>query len=316
MWVCFLTVPHNLFVVCMIGNRSVVVHVAKYLNNVGRWCRHNCLFCMECMNPGISDGELPSIQMIEEALLRNLDLSPMISEVYIAGGEPTLRGDLPELVGMVKKYCSNVVLSTNCDYEGNSDTIDRVIGLGFSRVVTSIHSCHGYNHDYLTGVMGSFNRTLSTIKKFLSAGIAVKVNSVITALNVDEMPNMVDMFRLCDIPIEKLTLTHYMNHGNAYYHDELKFNIDEHSETVVEAIDMAEKMDYAVSFRDFPLCLDSRLIKYREDLENMYILDLCDIDRHLSSEKAPAVVKKKCRKCLLFDKCPKYLAANYQEVSI
>lgn len=51
-------------------------------------------------------------------------------------------------------------------------------------------------------------------------------------------------------------------------------------------------MDYAVSFRDFPLCLDSRLIKYREDLENMYILDLCDIDGHLSSEKAPAVVKK------------------------
>lgn len=55
----------------MIGNRNVVVYVAKYLNNVGRLCRHNCLFCMECMDPGISDGELPSIQMIKDAFLRS-----------------------------------------------------------------------------------------------------------------------------------------------------------------------------------------------------------------------------------------------------
>ena len=300
----------------MTENRSVVIHVAKYLDGNDRLCHHDCLFCMERMEPNINGGKLPSVQTIEEAVLRNLERNSMFSEVYIAGGEPTLRNDLPELVGMVKKYCANIILSTNCDYEENSGIMSKIISLGFSRVATSIHSCRSNNHDYLTGVAGSFNRTLSTIKKFLSAGVAVKVNSVITTLNVDEMPNIVSMFRVYDIPIEKLTLTHYMNHGNAYYHDELRFNTDEYSEVIAKAIDMAEKVDYAVSFRDFPLCLDSRLVNYREVLENMYILDLRNVDGNLYTERAPAVIKKKCRKCSLFDKCPKYLAANYQGGSI
>ena len=54
------------------GN-TVVIHVAKYLDGNDRLCHHDCLFCMERMEPGNSNEFLPTIQEIDKALLNYSD---------------------------------------------------------------------------------------------------------------------------------------------------------------------------------------------------------------------------------------------------
>lgn len=293
--------------------KTVVVHVAKYLDGNDRLCHHDCLFCMERMEPGDSNELLPAIQDIDNALSTYTIGRNKINKIYIAGGEPTLRKDFEELVQTVRTYCSNMVLSTSCDFE-NPDEMIKVIGLlGIKNVATSIHSHLPSVHDRLTGMKGSYERTISSIRKLIDAGVSVTVNSVINAYNIYEMQDIVECFHLKKLRIDKLTLTHYMNHGNAFYHKELRFNVDECAESIGRAITSIANVDYAVTFRDFPICLDSRLECFLENVECIDIINLNSDTLDVVGEKAPAFTKEKCVHCDWFDKCPHYLMANYGE---
>lgn len=293
--------------------KTVVVHVAKYLDGNDRLCHHDCLFCMERMEPGGSNELLPAIQDIDNALSTYTIGRNKINKIYIAGGEPTLRKDFEELVQTVRTYCSNMVLSTSCDFE-NPDEMIKVIGLlGIKNVATSIHSHLPSVHDRLTGMKGSYERTISSIRKLIDAGVSVTVNSVINAYNIYEMQDIVECFHLKKLRIDKLTLTHYMNHGNAFYHKELRFNVDECAESIGRAITSIANVDYAVTFRDFPICLDSRLECFLENVECIDIINLNPDTLDVVGEKAPAFTKEKCVYCDWFDKCSHYLMANYGE---
>ena len=47
-----------------------VIHVAKYLDGYDRLCDHNCIFCMERMEPGHSNESLPALSDIKSAILK------------------------------------------------------------------------------------------------------------------------------------------------------------------------------------------------------------------------------------------------------
>lgn len=293
--------------------KTTGIHVAKYLDGNDRLCHHDCLFCMERMEPGDSNELLPTIQEIDNALLNYSTSRNGISKIYIAGGEPTLRKDFTEIVKTVKKYCDNIVLSTSCDYDDPDEMINAIQMLGIRQIATSVHSNLPSTHDKLTGIEGSFEKTMYAIRRFNEVGIAVTVNAVVNALNVKEMKDIVKCFSLKKMKIEKLTLTHYMNHGNAYYHKELRFDVDECSLDVGAAISCIPDVEYEVTFRDFPICIDPRLEGCMENVENIDIIDLNVSTMGVVGEKAPAFTKEKCHCCNWFDECPHYLMANYGE---
>ena len=290
-----------------------VIHVAKYLDSNDRLCGHNCLFCMEQMEPGCSNEQLPTLETIDAAITHYCKSHGKMSKLYIAGGEPTLRGDFSELVALVRQHCQTIVLSTNCDYADENETIRRIIDAGIRHVATSIHGASSASHDYLTGKAGSFFHTISAMKKLMDAGSAVTVNTVVNAFNAQEMAEIAQMFQGKNLGIEKLTFTHYMHHGNAYYHNALWFNVDDCADTIAEAVKAADGVRYEVTFRDFPLCLNSGLAERQEIVEQVDIIGLQLNQLNVRGEKAPSFAKNKCRQCTLFDACPKYLVANYGE---
>lgn len=292
--------------------KIAVIHVAKYLDGNDRLCHHDCMFCMERMEPGDSDEKLPSIEEVDRSLFQYTS-ERNLSKIYIAGGEPTLREDFGLIVQTVQKYCRNIILSTSCDFENNVDMLDSIKQLGIKHVATSVHSHLPSIHDRLTGVEGSFEKTISAIRDLIDMGISITVNAVINSYNVCEMRDIVEFFEKERLQIDKLTLTHYMNHGNAYYHQELKFNVDEYSEYVSDAITKAAEVDYMVTFRNFPICLDYRLAEVCEGVECIDIIDLNAEMLDVMDEKAPAFTKDKCHECEWFTKCPHYLMSNYGE---
>lgn len=291
--------------------KIVVLHVAKYLDGNDRLCNHNCLFCMERMEPDDSNELLPSIETIDKLLFDYVHNNGRITKLFIAGGEPTLRNDFFEVLKVVKKYTDNVVLSSCCDYENEDKMIDLIVKSRIKSVATSIHGTESI-HDYLTGSSGSFERTMSAVRKLLSLGVEVSVNSVICSANVRDMLSIAEEINA--LSISKLTFTHYINHGNAYYHDNLKFDVNEFSDSFSELINHLKNFNFPVTFRDFPFCIDYRIRYFQERVDDYYIIDLCEINKvKLKCEKAPLLVKEKCNYCNYFSDCPKYLLANYGE---
>ena len=289
----------------------VVIHVAKFLDGNDRVCNHDCIFCIERMEPGISNGKLASVLEIDKALSNYVNIKGNIEKIYIAGGEPTLRRDFEQVVKIVQNYCPSIILSTNCDFD-NPQMIDIIVDkLHLQAVATSLHSHLPKRHDMITKCSGSFDRTLSTVRELIDRGVDVTVNSVINSFNITEMKDIVEFFHKADLKIKKLTLTHYMNHGNAFYHNELNFDVDMYDSYISKAIDSIKNVDYCVTFRDFPICLDLRLDDYQEYVEHIDVLNLASDFFGISSEKAPSFTKDKCNNCFWFRKCPHYLLSNY-----
>lgn len=290
-----------------------VLHVAKYLDGYDRMCDHNCIFCMERMEPGDSNESLPTLSQMKLALLQYIDHYGKITKLYISGGEPTLRKDFVEIIKMAQGFCDNIVLSTCCDYRNTHQTVGEIFKLGIMHVATSIHGSTSEIHDGLTGIKDSFINTLETIKLLSDNGVRVTVNSVMCALNIADMPKISCLFEKRKIPIEKLTFTHYFHHGNAYYHDELKFNIDDYAIVLSESLNKFSNLSYKITYRDFPLCLDKRLVEHQEVIENINIICLNTDEMIAIGEKSPSLQKEKCHSCIMEKECPKYLMANYAE---
>lgn len=188
-----------------------------------------------------------------------------------------------------------------------------ICDLGIESVATSIHGSTNEVHDRLTGIQGSLNNTLGAIRQLSDRGVKVTINSVVCSMNINDMPQIAQIFSKNGIPIDKLTFTHYIHHGNAYYYDELKFKVDEYKNVLSKAINSCDNAPYEITFRDFPLCLEERLVEHQEVVEEINIINVNTKERIAISEKAPVLLKEKCYQCSLMDKCPKYLMANYME---
>ena len=296
------------------GNmRTAVVHVGKYLDGLDRICNHNCLFCMERMEPDGSNQILPSVDRIKASLERYRRERGSLNRLYIAGGEPTMRDDLGAIFYAAKRICNSVILSTNCDFESSQWLTQLLKASEVDEVTTSVHGSHSAIHDKITGTPDSFSRTMNSIVELCEAGIKVNVNCVICKENIDDMPRILATIQA--LPgIRRLVFTHFCFRGFAFYHRDLLFSALDCKEVISKTLDMANEAGFPVLFRDFPFCVDERLTDRQERVEDVDIIFLGEQSMEISrSEGAPKLEREECRKCKHGSLCPKFLLSNYGE---
>ncbi len=289
------------------------MHIGKYTDGKDRICNHNCIFCIERMEPGESNQVLPSANQIATALGKYVELKGSPDRLYVAGGEPTMREDLGEILSIAKKICNDVVLSTNCDFENSEYLIKLLKNVGIKKVATSLHGSNAEIHDKITGTPGSFLRTTNIIKKLSESDIKLSVNIVICRENVAYMPDILTTI-LKTLPVKKIIFTHFSFHGYAFFYPELLFSAFEYKDVIGKTIEKAAKTDVPVLFRDFPVCVDERLANMQENVDDADIISLNHEQSDIAcSEASPKMFRKECKICRHFDNCPKFLLSNYNE---
>ena len=287
---------------------QAVIHICKYLSNLGRRCQQNCLFCMERMELTDIPEILPTRAKICAAIERYRNQTGMIDRLYIAGGEPTMRDDLPLILSDAKRYASQVILSSNCNYD--EKTIRILLESNIFEIATSFHGDTEQLHDFLTQTPGSFSALLNAINVFQSHGIAIDINCVICSYNVNRMDKILQKLAMLG-PFRRIVFTHFIFHGHAFFHPELLFNVDSCGKMISRTLDIAEELNLPVAFRDFPFCLDPRLEMNQEDTNQMQIVPIGK--NQPMSERAPFIEKPSCLVCKKASTCPKYLKSNYDE---
>ncbi len=158
-------------------------------------CNEKCLFC-----PQSEEGDAFSNASINNKLLSNLHRSD-IDFVTITGGEPTLIGvELPKIIHAIlskNRKASIAILSNGMEFD-NEAYANEVVKAGKSqtRICIAVHSDVPSIHDSITGVAGSFDRTVLGLLNLQRAGADIEIRVVLNRLNADRLPNIASSIRM------------------------------------------------------------------------------------------------------------------------
>ena len=145
----------------------------------GAWhCNQKCLHCYAAGQPLSDTPELTTAQWKE--ILAKLRAAN-VPQVTFTGGEPTLRADLVELVGVAQWFVTR--LNTNGRLL-TPELCRRLYDASLDSVQVTLYSHDPAIHNALVGAEG-FDDTVAGIRNAVVAGLSVSVNTPLCSLNED-----------------------------------------------------------------------------------------------------------------------------------
>lgn len=170
---------------------TVILFVTSRCNAFCRTC-----FYHEALN---QPGDLTFEQL--EKISRTM---PPITDLWLSGGEPTLRRDVPEVIDAFIKHNSvrRIIIPTNGLIKARVyEIVDRALGEHPSLEELYLNIAldgYGQTHDRVRGVPGNWEKTLDCIralyplKEKYTDRFRLNVNTVVCAENYDEMEKLAD----------------------------------------------------------------------------------------------------------------------------
>lgn len=173
---------------------------------VGYNCNHRCYFC-PCGKKEGKAKAAPTEQMIEaiETGIQNNG----IEYITLSGGEPILHPGFHDILEycVSKKLC--VTILSNGDILHKESNVHKYfdnIDPSYFNITTAIHSDQPELHDRVTGVKGSYCRTVKGLKNLIPLRIPFTVKQVISKWNYKRLPEFVDFVHREYGPFASLTL--------------------------------------------------------------------------------------------------------------
>jgi radical SAM protein with 4Fe4S-binding SPASM domain len=177
-------------------------------------CNLHCRFCYAacgCRGTRGQPGEMTTQQVMR--VLEVVRRDAKVPSVSFTGGEPTLREDLEELLAVAKEIGLRTNLITNGTQLAGTGRAERMRAAGLVSAQVSLEGPDADLHDKLTGVAGSFERTLEGLRALRQAGIHTHTNTTINALNADHMEGLVRL--VADLGIARMSANMVIPAGSA-----------------------------------------------------------------------------------------------------
>lgn len=145
-------------------------------------CNLNCCHCyMDCNSCKDNDLTLLDINDWKRIIAQLKEFTP--KKIILIGGEPLLFKEIIEIMRYCKEKCPEADLVLYSNLTILSEKIIQAIKKYKVKVITSVYSNKAEIHDKITGREGSFDSTVSNIKKLKDLNVYVKANSVIMTYN-------------------------------------------------------------------------------------------------------------------------------------
>ena len=157
-------------------------------------CNLQCIHCDIRKTPktysDIINKEFSTIEIKE--LVDSLK-SLGTSYISISGGEPFLRKDIFEVIEYIKKIGLGLHISSNGTLITN-EVAKRINDLGLDAISISLDAATPEIHDRIRGVEGAFDKAVTAIRNVVEykKHTQVGISPIITNLNLDELPKIVD----------------------------------------------------------------------------------------------------------------------------
>ncbi len=156
---------------------------------VTRSCNLNCRHCRAAAEKGPYSGEL-STDECEKLLITIAGFSHPI--IILTGGEPMLRPDIYHIAEFGTSLGLRMVMAP-CGKLLTEDTCKRLLASGIRRISLSIDGATAQTHDSFRRVKGAFDSVMEGIRAARETGLEFQINTTVTKLNIDELPDIFDL---------------------------------------------------------------------------------------------------------------------------
>jgi radical SAM protein with 4Fe4S-binding SPASM domain len=226
-------------------------------------CYRKCLYCYANASPTAEDGRWLSLKRVKELVNEMGELGTSI--INFTGGDPFIREDMVDIAILTLEQGIFPWISTKARI---SHSIARQLSdAGLPLVQVSIDSDDSELQDYLCQTKGSYDDIVSTLEAFLSNGIPVYSNTVVTSINIERVPKLVEW--LMSMGVKQCILSPYAR------------SLGRHSDTLFA------KRDQWVSLLDWyrRLGSDKRSVQLRYDQGLSSSLGINNINNELNLKK-------------------------------
>jgi MoaA/NifB/PqqE/SkfB family radical SAM enzyme len=276
-------------------------------------CDLRCAFCSQAdFDPAARFSAADAVRRIYTA--KKLGYT----RLGFSGGEALLRSDLPRLAAAARKVGFKAVrLQTNGMRLASRALCGRLAAAGLTVCKFTFLGSDPAVHDALTGVKGSFRRSLAGLDNMLGLKLAVGVNLLITRRNCAALPRALKFFMDRGVTDFVLIYPIYVGAMRANYRL-AGLPLPAAAPAVVEALDLARAAGLAdgVKALNVPPCL---LPGHETKAVDLYKFNTVvaspdgrtwDIDENVAGAKRHG---PPCARCLLKTRC-KGVDHNYLEL--
>ena len=157
---------------------------------ITRKCHLACKHCRGGAQDENYQGELSTEQALK--LLDNIATFDEQIIIILTGGEPMARDDIYEIAQHGTKLGLRMVMSP-CGQLIDDEAAEKIKNCGIQRLAFSIDGANSKTHDDFRQIPGAFDSTMRGIEIVKEHGIDFQINTTITKLNVDELPQILDL---------------------------------------------------------------------------------------------------------------------------
>ena len=216
---------------------------------VGSECNNNCSMCSVNGKNKIKSESTKNLKKIIT------EKSDTYQKIEFTGGEPTIRNDFYELLGLANKIgYRQVAVSSNLRLFSYPKHAKRAAENGLDLATTSLHGTEEI-HNAITRTPNSYEQTIKGIENLKQEGVNISVNTVITALNIGNVFEMKKIIGKLNVNWSFLDLIPEGLERGVY--DDLKASYSEIS-TVFSNLIESNKNFSLFTFFDYPYCIFSK----------------------------------------------------------
>jgi MoaA/NifB/PqqE/SkfB family radical SAM enzyme len=160
------------------------------------------LRCVHCMIEDTMDRLEPQpLRQLEDILAHNTK-NRQWKGLILTGSEITLHHDLPEWARMAKSNgFEHVRIQTHGMRLANRRYCEKLVDAGVDEFFISVAAADAATHDAITGVPGSFDKTMQGLKNLESFdNVVTMTNTVVTSLSYRQLPQLVTLLS----PLQRL----------------------------------------------------------------------------------------------------------------
>lgn len=115
--------------------------------------------------------------------------------LVITGGDALMRPDLDVLIAHARRVGVPVALAPSVTPLLTDDRLAELRALGVKVASLSLDGASAATHEGMRGIDGHFEATLDALRRMRAHGLVVQVNTVVTAENVEELPQIARIVR-------------------------------------------------------------------------------------------------------------------------
>jgi MoaA/NifB/PqqE/SkfB family radical SAM enzyme len=214
-------------------------------------CNEKCGFCVV----GSPLAKTDSVQYEDLIRFLAVNAGDGFDTLNLHGGEPTI---LPKLMDLLETAAifgyPEVQIQTNGRRLRDPAFVAKLKERGVGLFVISLHGADSHVQDCLTQTPGGFAETIEGIRNAKRAGIPVRVNTVITRMNMGQLGNIC---RLCvELGVDHINISNLHPVGSGYFALDLQApTVAETRAHLLPVLDELTAQGQKVTLEGFPLCV-------------------------------------------------------------